>query len=138
MAGQLRNVVIDRCFIDADGTRWVIDYKTSSHEGGGREEFLASELARYAEAIFKTIPSRNAAACQAPARKCTTCIWPASPITKSIRRARIGMGRFGLFSNSSHSIMRGRRAGQRRHPGNEAPLKRLGIECRKNIAEVIV
>jgi hypothetical protein len=32
----------------------------------------------------------------------------------------------------------GRRAGQRRHPGNEAPLKRLGIERRKNIAEVIV
>ena len=27
---------------------------------------------------------------------------------------------------------------QRRHPGNEAPLKRLGIERRKNIAEVIV
>jgi 5,10-methylenetetrahydrofolate reductase len=32
----------------------------------------------------------------------------------------------------------GRRAGQRRHPRNEAALKRFGIERRKNIAEVIV
>jgi ATP-dependent exoDNAse (exonuclease V) beta subunit len=46
-AGRLRSVVIDRCFIDAQGARWVIDYKTSAHEGGGLEEFLAQELERY-------------------------------------------------------------------------------------------
>ena len=45
--GALRSVVIDRCFIDAHGTRWVIDYKTSAHEGGGLEEFLDQELERY-------------------------------------------------------------------------------------------
>ena len=45
--GRLRSVVIDRSFIDEQGTRWVIDYKTSSHEGGGLEEFLAQELERY-------------------------------------------------------------------------------------------
>ncbi|MGP8035040.1 MAG: UvrD-helicase domain-containing protein [Steroidobacteraceae bacterium] len=45
--GRLRSVVIDRSFIDADGTRWVVDYKTSVHEGGGLEEFLAQELERY-------------------------------------------------------------------------------------------
>jgi ATP-dependent helicase/nuclease subunit A len=45
--GRLRNVVVDRSFIDADGTRWVIDYKTSAHEGGDLEAFLASELERY-------------------------------------------------------------------------------------------
>ena len=45
--GMLRSVVIDRCFIDEDGTRWVIDYKTSVHEGGGLEEFLGQELERY-------------------------------------------------------------------------------------------
>jgi ATP-dependent exoDNAse (exonuclease V) beta subunit len=46
--GELRNVVIDRSFVDADGTRWVIDYKTSQHAGGGLEEFLAREMERYA------------------------------------------------------------------------------------------
>jgi ATP-dependent helicase/nuclease subunit A len=46
-AGRLQSVVIDRSFIDADGTRWVIDFKTSSHTGGDAEAFLANELARY-------------------------------------------------------------------------------------------
>ena len=40
-------VVIDRSFIDAEGVRWVIDYKTSQHTGGGREEFLDREVMRY-------------------------------------------------------------------------------------------
>jgi ATP-dependent exoDNAse (exonuclease V) beta subunit len=46
-AGRLRSVVIDRCFVDADGTRWVIDYKSSRHEGGDLEGFLDQELQRY-------------------------------------------------------------------------------------------
>ncbi len=45
--GRLRNVIIDRSFIDASGTRWVVDFKTSRHEGGGLEAFLDEELARY-------------------------------------------------------------------------------------------
>ena len=45
--GRLRNIIIDRSFIDAGGTRWVVDFKTSRHEGGGLEAFLAEELARY-------------------------------------------------------------------------------------------
>ncbi|MBV9726991.1 MAG: UvrD-helicase domain-containing protein [Gammaproteobacteria bacterium] len=45
--GRLRNVRIDRSFIDESGTRWVIDYKISSHEGGDLEGFLAQELERY-------------------------------------------------------------------------------------------
>jgi ATP-dependent helicase/nuclease subunit A len=45
--GRLRSVVIDRCFIDEHGTRWVIDYKTSAHEGGGLDAFLDQELERY-------------------------------------------------------------------------------------------
>jgi len=45
--GRLRNVVVDRSFIDAEGIRWVIDYKTSRHEGGDLEGFLAQELERY-------------------------------------------------------------------------------------------
>jgi ATP-dependent helicase/nuclease subunit A len=46
-AGRLTNVVIDRSFIDRDGTRWVIDFKTSRHEGGGLEAFLEQEMTRY-------------------------------------------------------------------------------------------
>ncbi|TLY68282.1 MAG: hypothetical protein E6K47_09650, partial [Gammaproteobacteria bacterium] len=46
-AGRLRSVVIDRCFVDEAGTRWVIDYKTSRHEGGSLESFLDHEMQRY-------------------------------------------------------------------------------------------
>jgi ATP-dependent helicase/nuclease subunit A len=46
-AGRLTNVVIDRSFVDTDGTRWVIDFKTSRHEGGGLEAFLDQEVTRY-------------------------------------------------------------------------------------------
>lgn len=41
------NVVIDRTFCDPDGNRWIIDYKTSSHEGSNREAFLDREQTRY-------------------------------------------------------------------------------------------
>jgi ATP-dependent helicase/nuclease subunit A len=46
--GELRNVVIDRSFVDAAGTRWIVDYKTGMHAGGGLAEFVARELTRYA------------------------------------------------------------------------------------------
>jgi hypothetical protein len=46
-AGRLTNIVIDRSFIDGEGTRWVIDFKTSRHEGGGLEAFLDEEMTRY-------------------------------------------------------------------------------------------
>jgi len=41
------NSIIDRSFVDAQGTRWIIDFKTSSHEGGDREAFLQNEVERY-------------------------------------------------------------------------------------------
>jgi ATP-dependent exoDNAse (exonuclease V) beta subunit len=40
-------VVIDRTFVDPDGVRWIVDYKTSRHEGAGLEEFLDREQERY-------------------------------------------------------------------------------------------
>src|SRR6266853_3606220 len=46
-AGRLRSVVIDRCFVDEAGTRWVSDYKSSRHEGGSLESFLEQEMQRY-------------------------------------------------------------------------------------------
>jgi len=45
--GRLVNAVIDRTFIDAHGTRWIIDYKSGYHAGGDLEGFLAEEAARY-------------------------------------------------------------------------------------------
>ena len=44
--GQTLRAVFDRSFVD-QGIRWVIDYKTSQHGGGGREEFLDREVLRY-------------------------------------------------------------------------------------------
>jgi ATP-dependent exoDNAse (exonuclease V) beta subunit len=46
-SGRLTQVIIDRSFVDREGTRWVIDFKTSRHEGGGLNTFLTQELARY-------------------------------------------------------------------------------------------
>jgi ATP-dependent exoDNAse (exonuclease V) beta subunit len=44
---RLEHVRIDRTFVDQSGTRWIIDYKTSAHEGGNVAAFLDSEVARY-------------------------------------------------------------------------------------------
>ena len=48
LKGEIAQVILDRTFVDRDGTRWIIDYKTSAHEGGGVEEFLDRERVRYA------------------------------------------------------------------------------------------
>lgn len=45
--GALKSVVLDRVRIDDDGTHWVVDYKTSSHEGGNLQGFLQAEVERY-------------------------------------------------------------------------------------------
>jgi ATP-dependent helicase/nuclease subunit A len=45
---QARSYVIDRLILDANGTRWVVDYKTSRHEGADVEGFLDQEQKRYA------------------------------------------------------------------------------------------
>jgi hypothetical protein len=45
------HIVIDRTFIDKDGVRWIIDYKTGSHAGAGIEKFLDREKARYSNQL---------------------------------------------------------------------------------------
>lgn len=49
----LKTAVMDRTFIDNDGTRWIIDYKTGGHEGGDSKAFLASERARYTPQLMR-------------------------------------------------------------------------------------
>ena len=45
--GKHVNLIIDRTFCDAEGQRWVVDYKTSSHEGTDLDGFLDREQERY-------------------------------------------------------------------------------------------
>jgi ATP-dependent helicase/nuclease subunit A len=52
-AGHVVNAVIDRTFVDAQGIRWVVDFKTSPHEGGDLTSFLDSEAARYASQLAR-------------------------------------------------------------------------------------
>jgi ATP-dependent exoDNAse (exonuclease V) beta subunit len=49
--GKLTEAVIDRTFIDENGVRWIIDFKTSLHEGAGLENFLEQEKDRYREQL---------------------------------------------------------------------------------------
>ena len=46
--GSVSHNIIDRSFIDKQEIRWIIDYKTASHEGGSLEEFLHEEKKRHA------------------------------------------------------------------------------------------
>jgi ATP-dependent exoDNAse (exonuclease V) beta subunit len=45
--GRVRHIKVDRTFIDEDGVRWIVDYKTGTHEGGDVEGFLDNEQRRY-------------------------------------------------------------------------------------------
>ena len=51
--GRLESVVLDRVRIDDDGIHWIVDYKTSSHEGGGLDTFLQAETDRYRPQLAK-------------------------------------------------------------------------------------
>jgi hypothetical protein len=41
------SIVVDRTFVDDAGVRWIVDYKTSAHEGAGLDAFLDNERERY-------------------------------------------------------------------------------------------
>jgi ATP-dependent helicase/nuclease subunit A len=45
--GSIESGVLDRIRIDDDGSHWLVDYKTSTHEGGNLAGFLAAEAERY-------------------------------------------------------------------------------------------
>jgi ATP-dependent exoDNAse (exonuclease V) beta subunit len=51
IGGKLSQAVIDRTFIDEDGVRWIIDYKTSQPAGEAVENFLEAEKERYREQL---------------------------------------------------------------------------------------
>ena len=45
--GRTRSLILDRSFVH-QGERWIVDYKTSRHEGADLEAFLDEEERRYA------------------------------------------------------------------------------------------
>ena len=49
--GRLVRAVIDRSFVDAQGVRWIVDYKTSEHEGGQLATFIQRETERYLDQL---------------------------------------------------------------------------------------
>jgi len=49
-SARAKSLVLDRTFIE-NGTRWIIDYKTSSHAGGDLQGFLENEAGRYREQL---------------------------------------------------------------------------------------
>ncbi|HTQ01253.1 MAG TPA: UvrD-helicase domain-containing protein, partial [Casimicrobiaceae bacterium] len=44
--GAVVHVTLDRSFV-AEGTRWIVDFKTGPHEGADAQAFLAREVERY-------------------------------------------------------------------------------------------
>ena len=51
--GEIESVVLDRVRIDESGQHWIVDYKTSTHEGGNLEGLLAVEAERYTPQLQK-------------------------------------------------------------------------------------
>jgi ATP-dependent helicase/nuclease subunit A len=51
--GEVVRVVFDRSFIDEEGIRWIIDYKTSQHTGGDLDAFLRREVERYTPQLHR-------------------------------------------------------------------------------------
>jgi len=49
--GRVVRGTVDRTFVDEDGVRWIIDFKTSAHEGGGLGEFLDDQQRRYRDQL---------------------------------------------------------------------------------------
>ena len=45
--GRTRSLILDRSFVH-EGERWIVDYKTSRHEGADLDSFLDEEERRYA------------------------------------------------------------------------------------------
>ena len=50
---RVQSVIIDRIRIDDEGVHWIVDYKTSTHEGGDLGEFLEQEADRYRPQLEK-------------------------------------------------------------------------------------
>ena len=50
--GEIVRIVVDRTFV-ADGERWIVDFKTGTHEGGDASAFLDREVERYRDQMAR-------------------------------------------------------------------------------------
>ena len=41
------NKILDRTFVDSEGVRWIIDYKTGEHQGADLDHYFTEEVKRY-------------------------------------------------------------------------------------------
>ncbi len=69
---RLTNVVIDRTFIDEKGVRWVIDFKTSRHEGAALRSFSTASSIAIAPSSNATSRSPSASAPSLSKPPCTS------------------------------------------------------------------
>jgi ATP-dependent exoDNAse (exonuclease V) beta subunit len=76
---QRINIVIDRTFVDEDGARWIIDYKTSVHEGADVAAFLDNELERYRGQLERYARLMHAGSA------------PQEDLLRSVQRIRLGL-----------------------------------------------
>ncbi len=53
IGNDLQHVIIDRTFVDSNGIRWIIDYKTGAHTGAGIDDYLHREVQRYSQQMQK-------------------------------------------------------------------------------------
>ena len=48
---DFENKVVDRTYVDDEGIRWIIDYKTGEHEGGNLKKFFNDEIDRHRDQL---------------------------------------------------------------------------------------
>ena len=71
IGGKFIEAVIDRTFIDEDGVRWIIDFKSSDPRSGDLETFLEAEKERYREQLeryARLLSQRDASSSGRPIR----------------------------------------------------------------------
>ena len=74
-SGLRRYYVVDRSFVDENGERWIVDYKTATPAAGqGVEDFLAEQAARYLPQL-KTYQALMAELDPATARRCRLALY---------------------------------------------------------------
>jgi ATP-dependent exoDNAse (exonuclease V) beta subunit len=48
---NFRNKIVDRTFVDENGVRWIVDYKTGEHEGSNLKKFFDDEMDRHRDQL---------------------------------------------------------------------------------------
>jgi ATP-dependent exoDNAse (exonuclease V) beta subunit len=48
---NFKNKIVDRTYVDDEGVRWIIDYKTGEHEGSNLKKFFDDEIGRYRDQL---------------------------------------------------------------------------------------